>query len=51
MNFSILVPTYNNLEYLKLFCKSIESNSNKKHQLIFHVNDGSDGSYDFIKDK
>ena len=51
MNFSILVKTYNNLEYLKLFCKSIESNSNKKHQLIFHVNDGSDGSYDFIKDK
>ena len=49
MNFTILVPTFNNLEYLKLFCRSIEENSSFDHQLIFHVNDGSDGTYEFIK--
>ena len=48
MNFTILVPTYNNLNYLKLFCDSIKTNSNYNHQLVFHVNDGSDGSYDYV---
>ena len=49
MNFTILIPTYNNLKYLRLFCESIKINSNFNHQLIFHINDGSDGSYDYIK--
>ena len=48
MNFTILIPTYNNLKYLRLFCESIKINSNFNHQLIFHINDGSDGSYDYI---
>ena len=48
MNFTILIPTYNNLKYLNLFCKSIKINSNFNHQLVFHINDGSDGSYDYI---
>ena len=48
MNFTILIPTYNNLKYLRLFCESIKINSNFDHQLIFHINDGSDGSYDYI---
>ena len=51
MNFTILVPTYNNLKYLKLFCESIKENSNYNHQLVFHINDGSDGSYDYILNK
>ena len=48
MNFTILIPTYNNLKYLRLFCESIKINSKFNHQLIFHINDGSDGSYDYI---
>jgi len=48
MNFTILIPTYNNLKYLRLLCESIKINSNFNHQLIFHINDGSDGSYDYI---
>ena len=48
MNFTILIPTYNNLKYLRLLCESIKINSNFSHQLIFHINDGSDGSYDYI---
>ena len=42
--FSILIPTYNNLEYLKLCIDSIKKNSNFKHQIIVHVNVGRDGT-------
>ncbi len=51
MRISILVPTFNNLNYLKLLCKSLEDNSNYEHQIIFHINDGSDGTLDYIKSK
>ena len=48
MEISIICPTYNNLEYLKLFIRSIKNNSFYNHELIFHINDGSDGSLNFI---
>ena len=51
MEISIICPTYNNLNYLKLFIKSIEDNSFYNHELIFHINDGSDGSFKYIKEK
>jgi glycosyltransferase involved in cell wall biosynthesis len=47
--FSILVPTWNNLAYLKLCIESIRKNSFYKHQLIVHINEGIDGSVDWIK--
>ena len=46
---SIIIPTYNNLDYLKLCIKSINNNSSHAHELIFHINDGSDGTVEFIK--
>ena len=49
MNISIIVPTYNNLNFLKHFLSSIKKNSNYKHQIILHINDGSDGTLDFAK--
>ena len=48
--FSILIPTYNNLEYLKVCIKSIRKNSKFNHQIIIHVNEGKDGTLDYIKD-
>jgi glycosyltransferase involved in cell wall biosynthesis len=48
--FSIIIPTYNNLEYLKLCIKSIKKNSTFNHEVIFHVNDGSDGTLQYLKD-
>ena len=48
---SILIPTYNNLDYLKLCLKSLEKNSSFKHEIIIHINDGSDGTLNFIKTK
>ena len=47
--FSILIPTFNNLEYLKICLNSIKKNSKFNHQIIIHVNDGSDGTLNFIK--
>ncbi len=48
---SIIIPTFNNLNYLKLCLKSIEKNSKYYHEIIIHINDGSDGTLDFIKNK
>ena len=47
--FSIIIPTLNNLEYLRLCIKSIKKNSNYNHQIIPHVNIGEDGTVDFLK--
>ena len=47
--FSIIIPTFNNIDYLKLCIKSLKKNSKYNHELIFHVNEGSDGSLEFIR--
>ena len=49
--FSIIIPTFNNLEYLKLCLKSIEKNSLYKHEIIIHINEGKDGTFDYLKIK
>jgi len=51
MEFSVIIPTFNNLEYLKLCIKSLLKNSKFNHELIFHVNEGKDGSLDYLKDQ
>ena len=48
--FSILIPTYNNLEFLKVCINSIRKNSKFNHQIIVHVNEGTDGTLGYIKD-
>ena len=48
--FSILIPTYNNLEYLKLCLYSIKKNSNYSHEIILHINDGSDGTIKYANE-
>ncbi len=47
--FSIIIPTFNNLKYLKLCIKSLFKNSKYEHEIIIHINDGSDGTLEFIK--
>ena len=47
--FSIIIPTLNNLEYLRLCIESLKKNSNYKHQIIPHVNIGEDGTLDFLE--
>ena len=47
--FSILIPTFNNLEYLKICIDSIKKNSNYEHQIIVHVNEGSDKTIEYVQ--
>ena len=47
--FSILIPSWNNLEFLKICVASIRKNSAYAHQIIVHVNDGSDGTLEWVK--
>tara|TARA_B100000767_G_scaffold41662_1_gene35315 strand:- start:647 stop:1501 length:855 start_codon:yes stop_codon:yes gene_type:complete len=50
MIISIIIPTFNNLAYLKFFLSSIKENSNFKHEIILHINDGSDGTLKYAMD-
>ena len=47
--FSIIIPTLNNLPYLKLCIKSIKKNSKYQHEIIPHVNIGIDGTLEYLK--
>lgn len=49
--FSILLPTWNNLELLKLCVHSIRNNSRFEHQIVVHINDGSDGTLDWVREQ
>ena len=47
--FSIVIPTWNNLAFLKLCIGSVRAHSAFEHQIIVHVNDGSDGTLDWVR--
>lgn len=49
--FAILIPSWNNLDFLKLCVHSIRANSTYAHQIIVHVNDGSDGSLAWVQEQ
>ena len=48
--FSILIPTWNNLAFLQLCIASIRKNSAFDHQVIIHINEGTDGSLAWVKE-
>lgn len=47
--FSIIIPTWNNLPFLKICINSIFKNSAFKHQIIIHVNEGIDGTLEWVR--
>ena len=49
MQFSILIPTWNNLEFLKCCVDSIRKNSSKEHEILVYVNEGADGTADWCQ--
>jgi len=49
--FTILIPTWNNLALLQLCVRSIRQNSRHDHQIIVHVNEGSDGTLEWVKEQ
>jgi glycosyltransferase involved in cell wall biosynthesis len=46
--FTILVPSWNNLAYLQCAVESIRKNSRYKHQIVVHINEGNDGTEDWV---
>lgn len=50
--FSILIPSWNNYEHLKLLVESIQKNSRHQHQICVHLNEETDNrSRDFLEGK
>mgnify|MGYP006075653251 CR=1 FL=1 len=47
--FSIIIPTFNNVEYLKKCIESINKNSFYIHEIIPHVNEGTDGTLEYLR--
>ena len=46
---SIVIPSWNNLPYLKLCVESVRKHSRFEHEILVHLNDGSDGSLEWVK--
>jgi len=47
--FSLLIPSWNNLPYLKLCINSIMKHSRFQHQIIVLVNEGKDGTREWVE--
>ncbi len=47
--FSILIPSWNNLPFLRVAVESLRRNSAFPHQIVVHVNDGADGTADWLE--
>jgi glycosyltransferase involved in cell wall biosynthesis len=46
---SIIIPTFNNLDYLKLALDGIKKNSKLPNEIILHINEGKDGTLEYVK--
>ena len=49
--FSIIIPTLNNLDYLRLCINSLKKNSKFTHEIIPHVNVGEDGTRAYLENE
>ncbi|HEY9239923.1 MAG TPA: glycosyltransferase, partial [Burkholderiaceae bacterium] len=47
--FSILIPTWNNLPFLQLAVDTIRRHSAHAHEILVHINDGSDGTLAWVR--
>ena len=47
---SIIIPTYNNLLYLRKCIESINKNSFYKNEILVHINEGNDGTIEYLED-
>lgn len=49
--FTLLIPTWNNLPYLKFCIGSIQKNSRWPHQIVLHINEGTDGTREWVEEQ
>ncbi len=47
--FSVLIPTWNNLPYLKLCIESLRRHASFNLEIIVHINEGKDGTKEWIE--
>lgn len=47
--YSLLIPTWNNLEYIKFCVASIRKNSFFTHQIVIIINEGKDGTLAWVE--
>jgi glycosyltransferase involved in cell wall biosynthesis len=47
--FSIIIPSWNNLSYLRCCVESIRKNSVHDHEIVVHVNEGVDGTLEWVR--
>ncbi len=47
-SFAIIIPTWNNLAYLRLCIESVRKNSSRAHEITVHVNEGADGTREYL---
>ena len=50
MRFSIIIPTFNNLDYLKLCLSSLKKNSKFDHEIIIHNNGSEEPTNSYLKE-
>jgi GT2 family glycosyltransferase len=48
---SILIPTWNNLPYLRLCVDGLRRHSAAPHEILVHVNDGADGTLQWVREQ
>lgn len=48
---TIIIPTWNNLPYLKLCLDSVARNTRSSPQVVLHINDGSDGTLAWVRER
>ena len=48
--FSIIIPTFNNINFLKICLASLKKNSALNNEIIIHVNSSDDGTLEFVKE-
>lgn len=46
--YSILIPSWNNLPYLRLCVESLRRHSAREHQVLVHANEGADGTREWL---
>ena len=49
--FTIIIPTWNNISYLKLCLESIQNHSSYQHQIIICINEGLDGTKEWVENE
>jgi len=49
--YTVVIPSWNNLIYLQLCLEGLEKNSTLIHQIIVIVNEGNDGTIDWLKNR